>query len=174
MFKLVGLLSLLVSGCSALGDDSMAETELTWSLEKGCLQPDEIESGWIEEGLALWTEHWGVSITQVDGPPAADDPALYFELCPTPDLPRPGYGGWAEMAGGQGRISFYTGPTERYFIATVAHEAGHLILHADLDDHLPEPEIGIMSPGIDCGKDVCLWSEADIAHIESFGLVYSP
>ncbi|HTE51926.1 MAG TPA: hypothetical protein VK698_13825 [Kofleriaceae bacterium] len=172
MIKLMGALALVLSACSGPDADALSETELTWSLEPDCHQPDEVESGWIEEGLMLWTEHWGVNITEVDAP--ADDGSLFFALCPTLELPRPGYGGWAEMNEGQGRISFYTGPSERYFIATVAHEAGHLILHGDADDHLAEPERGIMSPGIDCGPDLCLWSEPDIAHIESFGLIYEP
>jgi hypothetical protein len=172
MQKLVGLSVVLLSACSGFGSDGYFETELSWALDPGCHQPDEVEAGWIEEGFLLWTEHWGVSFTEVREP--QDDGSLYFDVCPTLDLPRPGYGGWAEMNGGRGRISFYTGPSERYFIATVAHEAGHLILHGEVDDHLPEPQHGIMSSGIDCPKDRCLWSAEDIAHIESFGLLYMP
>jgi hypothetical protein len=78
------------------------------------------------------------------------------------------------MQDSRGLISFYVGPSEPYFIGGIAHEAGHLILHGDIDDHLPEPLLGIMSSGIDCGPDRCLWSDADIAHIESFGLTYTP
>src|SRR6266545_3913210 len=169
MFKLVGGVALLLTACSSFGPDSLAERELTWSRDRTCLEPDEIEAGWIEEGFLLWSEHWGVSITEVTHPP--DDGSLYFDLCPTPEHPRPGYGGWAEMQGGHGRISFYVGPAERYFIATVAHEAGHLILHGDIDDHLPEPLLGIMSSGIDCGEERCVWSDADIAHMAHFGLI---
>jgi hypothetical protein len=173
VLKLVGVGgALLLTACSALGSDGSFETELTWSLDTSCHNPDDIESGWIEEGFLLWSEHFGITITEVDGP--QDDGTLFFELCPTLDLPRPGYGGWAEMNNGRGRISFYTGPSERYFIATVAHEAGHLIMHGDVDDHLPEPQPGIMSSGIDCPEDRCLWSSADVAHIESFGLSYMP
>jgi len=78
------------------------------------------------------------------------------------------------MGDGTGKISFYTGPSECYFIATVAHEAGHLILHGDIDDHLPEPLLGIMSSGIDCAEERCLWSDADIEHMAHFGLIYVP
>lgn len=172
MLKLVGVFTLLLSACSAVGSGGPIDTELTWSLDPACQKPTEIQRGWIEEGFLLWTEHFDVSINEVDAP--RDDGTLFFEVCPTPEHPRPGYGGWAEMNHGRGRISFYTGPSERYFIATVAHEAGHLILHGDIDDHLPEPLPGIMSSAIDCPEDRCLWSEEDIAHLEYFGLVYMP
>jgi hypothetical protein len=172
MFKLAVVAALLLTACSALGSDDSYETEMSWSLDSSCHQPDEVERGWIEEGFLLWTEHFGVSFTEVDGP--SDDGTLFFELCPTPDLPRPGYGGWAQMRDGRGRIDFYIGPAERYFIATVAHEAGHLILHGPVDDHLPEPALGIMSAAIDCEADRCLWSAADIGHIEDFGMTYMP
>ncbi|HWM87853.1 MAG TPA: hypothetical protein VNO33_18495 [Kofleriaceae bacterium] len=170
--KTAAILGFLLGGCSAFGGGETFETELTWSLDPTCHQPDRVESGWIEEGFLLWTEHFGIEFTQVEAP--QDDGSLYFELCPTPDLPRPGYGGWAEMNQGRGRISFYIGPSERFFIATVAHEAGHLIMHGNVDDHLPEPELGIMSSAIDCAPDRCLWSSGDVAHIEGFGLTYTP
>jgi hypothetical protein len=173
MLKLSGAVALfLASACTSFGLDGLAEAELTWSLDPACHPPDAKESGWIEEGFLLWSEHWGVTITEVSE--AGDDGSLFFELCPTLEHPRPGYGGWAEMHDGQGRISFFTGPSERYFIATVAHEAGHLVLHGEVDDHLAEPHHGVMSSGIDCEADRCLWSDADIEHIESFGLTYSP
>lgn len=173
MFKLVGSMALFITtACSGITSDGFFETEMSYALDPSCHQPDEVEAGWIEEGFLLWTEHFGVNFTEVEGP--EDDGTLYFDLCPTVDLPRPGYGGWAEMNQGRGRISFYTGPSERYFIATVAHEAGHLIMHGDVDDHLPEPMLGIMSSGIDCGPETCFWSPSDVAHIESFGLTFSP
>jgi hypothetical protein len=173
MLKLAVASAIVLSACTPFGFDSLAETELTWSLDPSCHLPDDVESGWIEEGFLLWTEHWGVNIREVDH--ESNDGSLYFALCPTLQHPRPGYGGWAEMSNGRGRISFYTGPSERYFIATVAHEAGHLILHSDTDDHLPEPLRGIMSSGIDCEEtDRCLWSDGDIDHIESFGLTFTP
>jgi hypothetical protein len=172
MLKLVGASALLLSACTGFDPHPYFETELTWSFDPGCHQPDEAERGWIEEGFLLWYEHFDVTITEVDR--RRDDDSLYFELCPTLELPRPGYGGWAEMHDGVGRISFYTGPSERYFIATVAHEAGHLILHGEIEDHLPEPLPGIMSSGIDCPEDRCLWSSDDVDHLESFGLIYMP
>jgi hypothetical protein len=172
MWKLVGATALFFTACAGVAPDGDFETEMSYSFDPSCHHPDAVESGWIEEGFLLWTEHWGVTFNEVDAP--QDDGTLYFEVCPTLDLPRPGYGGWAEMRQGRGRISFYTGPSERYFIATVAHEAGHLILHGDVDDHLPEPLPGIMSSGIDCGPEQCFWSPDDIAHIESFGLTFMP
>src|SRR6266545_4069505 len=169
MLKLAGGVALLLTACNNFGHDGSFESELTWSLDPTCQGPDEIETGWIEEGYLLWSEHWGVNITEVDTP--VEDGSLYFELCLTPGLPRPGYGGWAEMQDGRGLISFYVGPVEPYFIAGIAHEAGHLILHGDIDDHLPEPLLGIMSSGIDCAEERCLWSDADIEHMAHFGLI---
>src|SRR5687768_10106206 len=109
MLKLVGVSLLLLSACASFEIEGATDTELSWSLDPECEKPDEVQRGWIEEGFLLWTEHFEVNIIEVAEP--IDDGTLFFEVCPMLEHPRPGYGGWAEMHDGRGRISFYTGPS---------------------------------------------------------------
>jgi hypothetical protein len=157
----------LVSACASDVDSPYDELGVvryvTLTPDPDCAPwPPEFEAI-ADQAAALWAQ-WGVLVDRADIPA---DGSLWVRVC-------------TSIAGaGEHQIGRASHDDEGDRIelrdeswATLAHEIGHLVLPGDGDeDHLPYGEQGIMGKQIaGCAAGRCGWSDADIDHLESFGL----
>jgi hypothetical protein len=149
----------LFTACA--GEPSNSGT--SWSLDSRCAEPSDVDRAALEDGLALWSDGFGVDIAQ-DDPLAARQISVCFSDEPI------GHNGLATRTGPDTyriqlcrRCQRFSG---RFYAGLVAHELGHVILRSG--DHLSEGA-GIMAPGHDCAGDstACQWSDADYEFIGS-------
>jgi hypothetical protein len=149
----------LLSACAGEPSDS----GISWSLDSTCAEPSDADRAALEEGLALWSDGFGVDIVH-DDHAAATHVSVCFSDEPI------GHNGLATRTGPDSyriqlcrRCQRFSG---RLYAGLVAHEFGHVVLRSS--DHLADGA-GIMASGHDCAGDsaACEWSDADYEFIGS-------
>ena len=157
----------LLAGC-AVAEAWEPSDAFVVTYDRGCVQPTELDREIFHRAAWLWLE-WNVQASEDldEGQPLT----VCLQNGPLSEG-RAGmsYGpenGWAAI------VIDRTLP-ERLYSGTIAHEIGHLMLRAGSYEHLPAGQSGIMAAALDCPaggpSELCAWSAADVAHLESFGL----